>query len=68
MNAYGNMDGSRGLYAKWNKSEKDINVISRICGILKNEKQHADSKIQRTNGCLLGVMMGRKCAGDYHKK
>ena len=33
-----NMDGSRGYYAKWNKSEKDkYFMISLICGVYKNK-------------------------------
>ena len=32
------MDGSRGYYAKWNKSEKDkYFMISLICGAYKNK-------------------------------
>ena len=34
-----NMNGPRGHYAKWNKSEKDKNcIITLICGILKKKK------------------------------
>ena len=38
-----NMNGPRGHYAKWNKSEKGKNcIITLICGILKKKKKNTN--------------------------
>ena len=49
------MDGLRGYYAKWNKSEKDkYNIISVIYRIWKKKRTNIkkQTQIQRTNWWL----------------
>ena len=39
------MDGSRGYYAKWNKSDRERqSMISLICGIKKKQDQKNEIK------------------------
>lgn len=50
------MDGSRGHYAKWNKSEKAKTIWSLLyVESKKNNKRNPSSWVQKTDWCLQEV-------------
>ena len=58
-----NMDGIRGHYYKWNKTEKDkYCIISSICGILKIQQTHEYNKKKKQIHSHIKVKL------PYHRK